>query len=89
LAQSLKSECIRPGTPRSLGDAQRLIQQYVGRYNYLRLDSAIGYVTPKDVLAGISRRFKPSGIGSWTRGEGTAEESPPAGGVMDETDYSR
>ena len=65
--KSLKSECIRPGTPLSLEDAKRLIQQYVDRYNYLRLHSAIGYVTPKDMLAGISRRFKPSGIGSWTR----------------------
>jgi transposase InsO family protein len=31
--------------------AKRLIQQYVDRYNYLRLHSAIGYVTPKDMLA--------------------------------------
>jgi hypothetical protein len=30
---SLKSECIRPGTPLSLEDAKRLIQQYVDRYN--------------------------------------------------------
>src|SRR5271163_1649506 len=35
--KSLKSECIRPGTPLSLEDARRLIQQDVGRYNYLRL----------------------------------------------------
>ena len=38
----LKSECIRPGTPLSLEDAKRLIQQYVDRYNCLRLHSAIG-----------------------------------------------
>ncbi len=50
--KSLKSECIRPGTPLSLGDAKRLIQQYVDRYNYVRLHSAIGYVTPSDMLAG-------------------------------------
>jgi transposase InsO family protein len=50
--KSLKSECIRPGTPLSLEDAKRLIQQYVDRYNNLRLHSAIGYVTPKDMLAG-------------------------------------
>jgi hypothetical protein len=49
---SLKSECIRPGTPLSLEDAKRLIQQYVDRYNNVRLHSAIGYVTPKDMLAG-------------------------------------
>jgi putative transposase len=50
--KSLKSECIRPGTPLSVEDAKRLIQQYVDRYNYVRLHSAIGYVTPNDMLAG-------------------------------------
>ena len=50
--ESLKSECIRPRTPLSLQDAKRLIQQYVDRYNNVRLHSAIGYVTPKDMLAG-------------------------------------
>ena len=49
--KSLKNECIRPGTPLSLADAKRLIQQYVDRYNNVRLHSAIGYVTPKDMLA--------------------------------------
>ena len=49
---SLKSECFRPGTPLSLEDAKRLIQQYVDRYNNIRLHSAIGYVTPADKLAG-------------------------------------
>src|ERR1700758_4556569 len=50
--KSLKGECIRPGTPLSLEDAKRLIQQYVDRYNNVRLHSAIGYVTPNDMLAG-------------------------------------
>ena len=49
--KSLKSECIRPGTPLSLEDAKRLIQQYVDRYNNVRLHSTIGYVIPKDMLA--------------------------------------
>jgi putative transposase len=50
--KSLKSECIQPGTPLSLEDAKRLIQQYVDRYNNVRLHSAIGYVTPNDMLMG-------------------------------------
>src|SRR5262249_54142568 len=50
--KSLKSECIRPGTPLSLEDAKRLIQQYVDRYNNVRLHSVIGYVTPNDMLGG-------------------------------------
>ena len=50
--KSLKSECIRPGTPLSPEDARRLIQQYVDHYNQVRLHSAIGFVTPHDMLAG-------------------------------------
>jgi transposase InsO family protein/transposase-like protein len=50
--KSLKRECIRPGTPLSADDARRLIQDYVDHYNTVRLHSAIGYVTPQDMLAG-------------------------------------
>jgi putative transposase len=48
--KSLKSECIRPRTPLTLEDARRLIQSYVDHYNTVRLHSAIGYVTPQDML---------------------------------------
>ena len=50
--QSLKSECLRPGTPLSLDDARRLVSAYVEHYNTVRLHSAIGYVTPQDMLEG-------------------------------------
>ncbi len=50
--KSLKSECIRPGTPLSLEDARRLVAGYVEHYNTIRLHSAIGYVAPADKLAG-------------------------------------
>src|ERR1700682_2568596 len=50
--KSLKGECIRPGTPLSLEDARRLVKDYVEHYNNVRLNSAIGYITPKDMLAG-------------------------------------
>ena len=50
--KSLKSECIRPGTPLSLDDARRLVRGYVEHYNEIRLNSAIGYITPKDMMAG-------------------------------------
>ena len=36
----------------SLDDARRLVQGYVDHYNNVRLNSATGYVTPKDMLAG-------------------------------------
>lgn len=35
----------------SQDDAQRLVQGYVEHYNNIRLNSAIGYITPKDMLA--------------------------------------
>ena len=50
--RSLKSECIRPATPLSLEDAQRVVQKFVAVYNTQRLHSAIGYITPQDKLAG-------------------------------------
>ena len=50
--KSLKTECIRPGTPLSLEGARRLVDRYVRCYNDERLHSAIGYVTPKDKLEG-------------------------------------
>ncbi len=43
--KSLKGECIRPGTPASGGALRRALQQCAP-------DSAIGYITPKDMLAG-------------------------------------
>ena len=49
---SLKAECIRPGTPLTQEDARRLIQQYVDHYNNVRLHSAIGFITPADMMAG-------------------------------------
>jgi putative transposase len=56
--KSLKSECIRPGTPLSLADALRLVQGYVEHYNNVRLNSAIGYITPKDMLAGRQQEIQ-------------------------------
>jgi len=50
--KSLKSECIRPGIPLSLEDARRLVEGHVEHYNNVRLNSATGYIAPKDVLAG-------------------------------------
>jgi hypothetical protein len=49
--KSLKGECIRPGTPLSLEDARHLVEGYVPHYNDVRLNSAVGYITPKDMLA--------------------------------------
>ncbi len=55
--QSLKRECIRPGTPLSLDQARRIVGRYVDYYNNARLHSAIGYVAPKDKLEGRDREI--------------------------------
>lgn len=55
--KSLKAECIRPGTPLTPEDARRLIDRYVNHYNTVRLHSAIGFVTPADMLAGRQKEI--------------------------------
>lgn len=55
---SLKSEAIRPRTPLSLSDAQRVVENFVHHYNHVRLHSAIGYVTPVDMLRGIAEQIQ-------------------------------
>ncbi|MGH6932058.1 MAG: IS3 family transposase [Dongiaceae bacterium] len=50
--RTIKGECIRPQTPLSLEDARRIVARYVAYYNTARLHSALGYITPKDKLAG-------------------------------------
>jgi hypothetical protein len=87
--KSLKGECIRPGTPPSLEDARRRVKGYVEHYNDIHLNSAVGYITPKDMLAGHQPGDSGRPGSEIGGGEGTAEESPPAGRVTDETDYFR
>ncbi len=50
--QSLKVETLRPKAPASLAEARRLVAGFVNHYNHHRLHSALGYVTPADMLAG-------------------------------------
>ena len=50
-AKSLKGRA-RPGTSLSLDDARRLVQGYAAHYNNVRLNSATGHITSKDMLAG-------------------------------------
>lgn len=50
--KTIKGEAIRLTPPSSLDDAQQIVARFVEHYNGRRLHSAIGYVTPNDVLAG-------------------------------------
>ena len=52
--KTIKSECIRPGSPLSLDDAKNLTLKYVAHYNNVRLHSSIGYISPIDCLLGRS-----------------------------------
>jgi transposase InsO family protein len=55
--KTLKQDCIRPKVPLSLDDARRLVTGFVDHYNNVRLHSAVGYVTPKDKLAGRDKEI--------------------------------
>jgi len=50
--RTIKSTCIRVNTPLSLDNCQRLVADFVDKYNNVRLHSSIGYVTPADKLHG-------------------------------------
>ena len=50
--RTIKSECIRPQTPLCLEDGLRITEKFIQEYNDVRLHSAIGYVTPRDMLEG-------------------------------------
>lgn len=55
--QTLKQTSIRPATPRSLDEARSVVEGFVRHYNYERLHSAIGYITPADMLAGRAEQI--------------------------------
>ena len=49
---SIKKECIRPKCAASREEVDQNIKEYVEYYNAERLHSAIGYVTPKQMIEG-------------------------------------
>ncbi|MFQ6061529.1 MAG: IS3 family transposase [Thermoplasmata archaeon] len=50
--RTAKSECIRKRSFLSIEDARRQIQEFIFYYNHKRLHSAIGFITPYDMLMG-------------------------------------
>lgn len=50
--RTIKSDAIRASQPRSLDEARKVVRDFVEHYNNRRLHSAIGFVTPSDVLEG-------------------------------------
>jgi putative transposase len=73
--KSLKGGCIRPRTPFSLVAARRLISGCVDHYGNVRLNSAAGYITPKDMLAGRQQEIHAERD---RKLEAAAADSPPA-----------
>jgi hypothetical protein len=62
---------------------------YVEHYNNVRLNSAIGYIAPKDMLTGHQEEIQAERDRKLDAARETAEESPPASRVTDERDYFR
>lgn len=50
--KTIKGDAIRPSGPATLEEARAVVARYVEHYNAVRLHSAIGYITPNDLLAG-------------------------------------
>ena len=50
--KTIKGDAIRPASPATLDEARAVVARYVEHYNAVRLHSAIGYVTPNDLIAG-------------------------------------
>ena len=75
---------MRPaGPPLSLEDARRLVQDCAEHCSNVRLNSAIGYITPKDMLAG--RQHEIHAERSETGGGAETKAGPsPAGHVKNE-----
>lgn len=55
--RTLKSDCVRPQTPLTLEDGRRVVAAFIEEYNTARLHSALGYVTPRDVLEGRQKEI--------------------------------
>lgn len=55
--KTLKSDAVRVTPPSSLEDARRVVGRFVAHYNGERLHSALGYITPNDVLADRSKEI--------------------------------
>lgn len=50
--KSIKSECIRRQSFLSIEDARNRVAEWINEYNFSRLHSAIGYITPNDMMLG-------------------------------------
>ena len=50
--QTIKGSALRPASPESYAEAIVVVTEFLDYYNRVRLHSAVGYITPADMLAG-------------------------------------
>ena len=55
--KSLKTECVRPKCAETPEEARRNIDEYVTYYNTVRLHSAVGFITPEQMLNGNQKEI--------------------------------
>jgi len=56
--RSIKETCIRPKCPSSIEEAREVVKKWITHYNQERLHSAIGYVTPEDMISGRAQEVQ-------------------------------
>jgi Integrase core domain len=71
--KSLKSECIRPGTPLNKQVAQRLIHSYVEHYNNVRLAQRPRVRDTDGNAGGRQTEILPREIASWKKHAGSGK----------------
>ena len=50
--RTIKETCIRPKCPATVEEAREIVASWIEHYNTERLHSAIGYITPSDMMQG-------------------------------------
>lgn len=55
--KTIKAEAIRRFAPSDPEQARQIVERFVEHYNEVRLHSALGYVTPADMLSGREREI--------------------------------
>ena len=55
--RTLKADAIRPNSPLTIDEARKVVETFVEDYNYQRLHSALGFVTPHDKLIGRQQQI--------------------------------
>jgi transposase InsO family protein len=56
--RSLKEKCVRPKCPGTVQEAREIVSGWIAHYNNERLHSAIGYVTPTDMMEGRANEIQ-------------------------------